>query len=112
VAMKHLLSADDIRKIFHGETPGTWEQVAALIRALEGEPEFFRPHWEWEEARQKAPAPPSESRETPTYRLGQLLSTFGDAVQQDTRALPASSSLASRRRALRRRLSRAPQEWG
>ncbi|MFC8349588.1 hypothetical protein [Streptomyces sp. NPDC057280] len=38
---------------------GTWDQVEALIRALDGEPSFFRPHWK--EAQQATPPPPTAS---------------------------------------------------
>ncbi|MEU9671849.1 hypothetical protein AB0E25_41425 [Streptomyces bobili] len=38
VATGNLLSADDVRKILHGDLHGTWEQVIALIRAMDGEP--------------------------------------------------------------------------
>ncbi|MFE6174705.1 hypothetical protein [Streptomyces sp. NPDC056464] len=55
VATGHAVSADDIRKILHGEMRGTWEQVVALIRALDGEPSIFQPHWD--EAQQHTPAP-------------------------------------------------------
>ncbi|MCX5327857.1 helix-turn-helix domain-containing protein [Streptomyces sp. NBC_00140] len=104
VATGHLVTADDIRKILHGEMHGTWDQVEALIRAMDGEPSFFQPHWE--ESQQATPTPPSRPAETTTHRLDRLLSTFGGAFN-DTRTLETSPSIAVRRRALRRRLQHA-----
>ncbi|AZP22795.1 XRE family transcriptional regulator [Streptomyces aquilus] len=103
-ATGHLVTADDIRKILHGEMHGTWDQVEALIRALDGEPSFFRPHWK--EAQQATPTPPSRPAETTAHRLDKLLSTFGGTFH-DTRTLETSRTIAARRRALRQRLTHA-----
>ncbi|MEU5666555.1 helix-turn-helix domain-containing protein [Streptomyces longwoodensis] len=102
VATGHLLSADEVRRILHGERPGSWEEVSALIRALDGEPSFFRPHWQEAHASSSPPLP--AIAETPTNRLNRLLSAFGDSLH-DTRTLPPSPGLSSRRRALRRRIA-------
>ncbi|MFD5589717.1 helix-turn-helix domain-containing protein [Streptomyces sp. NPDC127063] len=105
-AAGHVVTPDDICRIFHGETTGTWEQVAALIHALDGEPSFFKPVWE--EAHRAAPpsaAPSPRLSETPTHRLNRILATFSDAL--DTRALPPSPTITSRQRTLRRRLALA-----
>ncbi|WP_158778732.1 hypothetical protein [Streptomyces cellulosae] len=104
MATGHLVSADDIRKILHGEMRGTWEQVAALIRALDGEPDFFRPHFD--DAQQTTPAQPVQLTDTPTHRLNRILSAFGDTLH-DARTVAPSASLAVRRRELRRRLAHA-----
>jgi transcriptional regulator with XRE-family HTH domain len=89
VATAHAVSPDDIRKILHGEMRGTWEQVAALIRAMDGEPSFFHPHWE--ETHQSAAAQPPPT-ETPTHRLNRLLTTFGDTTPEPSLPHPASPS--------------------
>lgn len=104
VVTGHLVTAGDIRKILHGEMSGTWEQVEALIRALDGEPSFFQPHWA--EAQQAQPSPPSRPAETTTHRIDRFLTTFSGAFH-DTRTLEASPSIAGRRRALRRRPTQA-----
>ncbi|MCI3276993.1 hypothetical protein [Streptomyces cylindrosporus] len=109
VATGHLISADDVRRILHAEQSAPWEHVAALIQALDGEPSFFRPHWE--EARQTAPAPAPAPVETTTHRLNSLLSTFGDSFHQ-ARTLVPSPGLTARRRELRRRWAQAGRAAG
>ncbi|KDN74867.1 hypothetical protein DF19_27685 [Streptomyces olindensis] len=102
VATGQLVSAHDVRRILHGERPGSWEEVSALIRALDGEPSFFRPHWQ--EAHESSEPPLPAIAETPTNRLNRLLSTFGDSLH-DARTLTPSPGLSVRRRALRRRMA-------
>ncbi len=102
VATGHLISADDVRRMLHSEKTGSWEEVSALIRALDGEPSFFRSHWQ--EALESSPPPLPAIAETPTNRLNRLLSTFGDSLH-DTRTLTPSPRLPVRRRALRRRMA-------
>jgi transcriptional regulator with XRE-family HTH domain len=102
VATGHLVRADDVRRILHGAKAGTWEEVSALIRALDGEPSFFRPHWQ--EAHESSSPPLPAIAETPTHRLNRLLSAFGDSLH-DARTLAPSPGLSARRRALRRRLA-------
>lgn len=102
VATGHLISADDVRRMLHSEKTGSWEEVSALIRALDGEPSFFRSHWQ--EAHQSSPPPLPAIAETPTNRLNRLLSTFGDSLH-DARTLTPSPGLSVRRRALRRRMA-------
>ncbi|MGC5236280.1 helix-turn-helix domain-containing protein [Streptomyces albogriseolus] len=102
VATGHLISADDVRRMLHSEKTGSWEEVSALIRALDGEPSFFRSHWQ--EAHQSSPPPLPAIAETPTNRLNRLLSTFGDSLH-DARTLAPSPGLSVRRRALRRRMA-------
>ncbi|MEU3664009.1 helix-turn-helix transcriptional regulator [Streptomyces sp. NPDC032940] len=102
VATGHLISADDVRRILHGETVGSWEEVSALIRALDGEPSFFQAHWQ--EAHESSPPPLPAIAETPTNRLNRLLSAFGDSLH-DARTLAPSPTLSVRRRALRRRMA-------
>lgn len=109
VATGHLVSADGVRRILHSEGCATWEQVAALIRALDGEPSFFRPHWE--EGRQAAPAPAPQPLETATHRLDQLLTTFGDTFHE-ARTLVPSPGRSDRRRELRRWLVQAARASG
>lgn len=109
VATGHLVSADGVRKILHSEECAPWEQVAALIRALDGEPSFFRPHWE--EARQAPPAPEPQPMETTTHRLDRLLTTFGDTFH-DARTLVPSPGRTARRRELRRWVVPAAQASG
>ena len=109
VATGHLLSADDVRRVLHSEGWAPWEQVVALIRALDGEPSFFRPHWE--EARQAAPVSEASSPETTTHRLNRLLTTFGDSFHE-ARTLVPSPGLAARRRELRRRLAQSARASG
>ncbi|WP_318218775.1 helix-turn-helix transcriptional regulator [Streptomyces sp. SCL15-6] len=102
VATGDLISADDVRRFLHGERAGSWEEVSTLIRALDGEPSFFRPHWQ--EAHESSSPPLPTIAETPTNRLNRLLSAFGDSLH-DARTLAPSPALSVRRRALRRRLA-------
>ncbi|MEU6460244.1 helix-turn-helix transcriptional regulator [Streptomyces sp. NPDC047065] len=102
VATGHRISADDVRRILHGERAGSWEEVSTLIRALDGEPSFFRPHYQ--EAHESSSPPLPTIAETPTNRLNRLLSTFGDHLQ-DARTLAPSPALSARRRALLRRMA-------
>lgn len=53
---------------------------------------------------ESSPPPLPSLAETPTNRLNQLLSTFGDSLH-DARTLTPSPGLAVRRRALRRRMA-------
>ncbi|WP_199836126.1 hypothetical protein [Streptomyces sp. TP-A0356] len=92
--------------MLHGEQADTREQAATLIRALDGEPGFFRPHREESRPHQTVPSPPPRLPDIPAHRLNRLLTTFGEAFQ-DTRTLAPSPELVSRRRALRRQPAQA-----
>ncbi|WP_186001614.1 helix-turn-helix domain-containing protein, partial [Streptomyces sp. IB201691-2A2] len=102
------MSAHEIRKILQGQALGNWTEIRSLILALDGEPSFFRPHWEEaQQAQQEAPPPAPSPADTPTQRLNRLLTTFSDAFH-DPRTLPPSAGLSSPRgRELRRRLALA-----
>ncbi|KOV98187.1 hypothetical protein ADL02_06775 [Streptomyces sp. NRRL WC-3723] len=99
----HRIAEDEICSILHGEQAGTWEQVSLIIWALDGQPDFFRQHWE--EAQESGPAP-SPAAETTDDRLKEMLTTFGGAFHNH-RTLPSSPELGSRHRALRRRIAQA-----
>ncbi|MFI6874890.1 hypothetical protein ACIBL6_15765 [Streptomyces sp. NPDC050400] len=103
VATGGTVTSDDIRKILHG-FPADWPKATALIQALDGEPSFFRPHWEATTGQEPDQGP--QLLETPTHRLNRMLSAFGDS-HHDTTTLPATGAFATRRKELRRRIAMA-----
>ncbi|MEV1025837.1 helix-turn-helix transcriptional regulator [Streptomyces sp. NPDC050264] len=97
------VTPEDIRKVLHG-FPAEWPMVAALIQALDGEPTFFRPHWE--AATDQEPDQGPQLLETPTHRLNRMLTAFGD-IHHDTTAMPPTAAFTTRRKELRRRIALA-----
>lgn len=70
-ATKGRLSTRAVRRILDGHTPREWEHLAILIRILDGEPGFFRPHWQ--KASRPAAPPDAPSREPEPNRRQRVL---------------------------------------
>lgn len=74
-ATKGLLSPHTISALLDGTQPADWPDVEQFVRALDGEPAYFRPLWE----QHQHDSPVRRHTATPDQKVNHLLVAFGSA---------------------------------